>query len=199
MTVGLSGARGAPHRWRYYYYCRLTAYEGISRDGTPPLVATGVRSPCGSNGAAFWCPGHSINWPRKGQVRPNRRHPISRCRPSCRDARVDSPRLRPSAIASLAVLANGNARAHIDQSTCGVCPDAVAKGCCPPPCDSFRSEWRYCARRRRRGLLLTLQRSIARPCPCTKTKHALSRQPHDTMPSGRARAAHRRRSERAEE
>jgi hypothetical protein len=25
------------------------------------FVATGVRSPCGSNGAAFWCPGHSIN------------------------------------------------------------------------------------------------------------------------------------------
>ena len=56
MTVGLSGAHGAPHRWRYYYYCRLTAYEGISRDGTPPLVATGVRSPCGGNGAAFCAP-----------------------------------------------------------------------------------------------------------------------------------------------
>ena len=53
---GLSGAHGAPHRWRYYYYCRLTAYEGISRDGTPPLVATGVRSPCGGNGAAFCAP-----------------------------------------------------------------------------------------------------------------------------------------------
>ena len=24
---GLSGAHGAPHRWRYYYYCRLTARD----------------------------------------------------------------------------------------------------------------------------------------------------------------------------
>jgi hypothetical protein len=91
---GLSGAHGAPHRWCYYYCCRLTAYEAISRDGTPPLVTTGVRSPCGGNGAAFLRPGHSINWICRAHVAslgmPSASSPMTKPERMCRVVSVDA-------------------------------------------------------------------------------------------------------------